>query len=299
MVLAYRLAAEAARRLPAALIGPLSAAIGVAGIVAMPHARRMAARHLCRVRGENPPSRSAQWAVRRTLASYGRYWLESFRLPYRNDDEIDDGHDVVGFGNIADALKAGRGVILALPHLGGWEWSAFWLARIEHLQVTAVVEPVEPPELFAWFVAFRQSLGMNIVPLGPDAGRAVLAALRRNEVVCLLADRDLAGNGVDVTFFGERTTLPAGPATLSLRSGAPILPTAVYFKPHGHLAVVQPPVDTARGGSLREDIARVTQSLATEFERLIAAAPEQWHLLQPNWPSDPGFGNHVVGAPKD
>ena len=267
----------------------MSALLGALSIVALPGARCMAARHLRRVRGEQRASRALQWEVRRTLASYCRYWLESFRLPYRNDDEIDDGHDVVGFANITAALAGGRGVILALPHLGGWEWSAFWLARVEHLQVTAVVEPLDPPELFDWFVAFRRSLGMNIVPLGPAAGRQVLAALKRNEVVCLLADRDLAGNGVDVSFFGERTTLPAGPATMSLRSGAPILPTAVYFKNHGHLAVVQPPVDTSRAGSLREDIARITQSIASEFERLIGAAPEQWHLLQPNWPSDPGY----------
>jgi KDO2-lipid IV(A) lauroyltransferase len=103
----------------------------------------------------------------------------------------------------------------------------------------------------------------------------------------LLCDRDLTGDGIEVEFFGERTTLPAGPATLALRTGAALLPTAVYFRPRGgHHAVVLPPIPTQREGRLRDDVARATQDLAHRFEELIRAAPEQWHLMQPNWPSD-------------
>jgi phosphatidylinositol dimannoside acyltransferase len=150
-----------------------------------------------------------------------------------------------------------------------------------------VVEPVEPPELFEWFAGARRAMGMEVVPLGPEAGGAILRALRDSRVVCLLCDRDLTGDGIDVEFFGERTTLPAGPATLALRTGAPLLPAAVYFRPHrGHHGVVQLPVPAERQGRLRDDVARVTQELARRFEQLIRAAPEQWHLLQPNWPSD-------------
>ena len=92
---------------------------------------------------------------------------------------------------------------------------------------------------------------------------------------------------MEVEFFGERTTLPGGPATLALRTGATLLPAAVYFRSgRDHLGVVRPPVPVQRSGRLREDIARITQALAQELEILIRAAPEQWHLLQPNWPSD-------------
>ena len=117
--------------------------------------------------------------------------------------------------------------------------------------------------------------------------RTVLRALRDNRIVCLLSDRDLTGDGVEVEFFGERTTLPAGPATLAVRSAAALLPVAVYFEAgRGHRGVVRPPISTARQGGLRDDIGRITQCLAHEFEALIRVAPEQWHLLQPNWPSD-------------
>jgi KDO2-lipid IV(A) lauroyltransferase len=150
-----------------------------------------------------------------------------------------------------------------------------------------VVEPLEPADMFDWFAEFRRSLGMTIVPLGPDAGTAILKALRANQLVGLLCDRDIAGGGVEVEFFGERTTLPAGPATLALRTGAPLLPTAVYFDTHGrHRGVVRPAIDLTRQGSLREDVSRITQTIAHELEVLIRAAPEQWHVFQPNWPSD-------------
>jgi KDO2-lipid IV(A) lauroyltransferase len=162
-------------------------------------------------------------------------------------------------------------------------------------KLTVVVEALEPPELFEWFVDLRQKLGMNVVPLGPDAGSTVLKALRDNEVVCLLCDRDIGGGGVDVEFFGERTTLPPGPVTLALRTGAALLPTAVYFtrRTDGHYAIVRPPLSMERQGGLRDDVARITQDLARELEGLIRRAPEQWHLFQPNWPSDPGYGDHT------
>ena len=116
--------------------------------------------------------------------------------------------------------------------------------------------------------------------------------------MCLLCDRDLVGDGIEVEFFGERTTLPAGPATLALRTGAPLLPAAVYFGPQGgHHAKVMPPVAAQREGRLRDDVERVTQDLAHRFEELIRAAPEQWHLLQPNWPSDHATnGSGAVGS---
>ncbi|WP_419946287.1 phosphatidylinositol mannoside acyltransferase [Candidatus Poriferisodalis sp.] len=221
------------------------------------------------------------------FSSYARYWIESFRLPALESVTLDRGIDVPAYFHVEEALERGNGVILALPHLGGWEWAGFWMATVNRLPITVVVEPLDPPELFEWFVRFRERLGMRVVPLGPDAGREVLGALRRNEIVCLLCDRDLSGDGVEVTFGDERTTLPAGPAMLALRSGAALLPTAVYFRPGGrHLGTVRPPLDVTRHSRLREDIASVTQQLADELAALIAEEPHQWHLFGPNWPSD-------------
>ncbi len=286
----FKLAALAARGLPGFAAQNLAPALGFGASFASPERRAMIERHLRRADPTMGDARLRR-AVQLAFDSYTRYWLESFRLPNLTRRAVDRGMRVEGYEHVTEALDGGNGVILALPHLGGWEWAGRWLADRGH-GVTAVVEAIEPPELFDWFKELRNRLGMNIVGLGTGAAREVLAALQRNDVVCLLSDRDIQRSGVEVEFFGETTTLPAGPAMLGLRSGAPILPTAVYFtdRTDGHLGVVRPPLDARRTEApLRDDVARVTAALAVELEHLIRRAPTQWHLFQPNWPSDPGY----------
>ncbi len=243
------------------------------------------ARHQLRVRPELE-GQALEAAVRAVFQSYSAYWLESFRLPGTPPAALDAGLTTEGYEYLQAGLDAGTGTVLALPHLGGWEWAAFWLSRYKGVGVTAVAEPVEPPELAEWFVGLRHELGMEVVALGPEAGAASARALTANRVLALVCDRDIAGGGVEVEFFGEQTTLPGGPATLALRSGAPLVPAAIYFEGGHHHGVALPPIDTTRQGRLRDDVARITQELAHRHEELIRRAPEQWHLMQPNWPSD-------------
>lgn len=285
VVVAYRAGSAVARALPSPCVRGAGEIAGrVAGQV-LRSRRSQIARNLRRA-DPRLQGRSLDQAVDAAFVSYARYWVESFRLPDLSPETIDAGFSFEGYGHVADALERGSGAIIALPHLGGWEWAAFWLTLIEEVGVTAVVEALDPPELFEWFVDFRRSLGMNVVGLGPDAGSATVRALRDNQVLCLLSDRDIVGTGVPVEFFGEATTLPAGPATLALRTGAPLLPTAIYFDGAGHRAVVRPPLAVERRGRLRDDVGRITQDLAHHLEELIRAAPDQWHLMSPNWPSD-------------
>ena len=150
------------------------------------------------------------------------------------------------------------------------------------------------PELYDWFVSQRRGIGLTILPLGAEAGGVLLRTLRGGGLVGLLCDRDIVGNGVEVEFFGERTTLPAGPATLALRTGATLLPTAVYGGPgRHHTAVIMPPVEAVRSGRFRADVTRLTQQVARDLETLIRRAPDQWYLFQPNWPSD-----HLAADPE-
>jgi phosphatidylinositol dimannoside acyltransferase len=283
---AYRGAYAIAQVLPSSVIDVL--APGVAGLAAWRPGdqRAMVERHQRRV---DPGLGGAelQRRVREVFRSYGRYYGESFRLPTIGAEELDRGLSREGFEHVEESLARGVGPILLLPHLGSWEWCAYWLTRVRKVPVTAVVERVEPPALFDWFVEFRERIGMEIVPLGPDAGRSIVRAIKEPHVIALLCDRDIAGGGTEVTFFGERTTLPSGPAVLALRTGAPLIPTGVYDQGGGrHHAVLRPPIPAERRGSFRDDVARITQAMADELEGLIRRAPEQWHLLQPNWPSD-------------
>jgi lauroyl/myristoyl acyltransferase len=266
--------------------------------------RQMIARHLARALGDSAPaigSRRMGRLVDRAVASYARYWAESLRIPGMSAAELTAGITYDDFESIAAGRAAGRGTILVLPHVGGWEWAGAQLAAVGH-PVSVVVETLEPPELFEWFVDFRRRLGMNVIPAGPGAGPACAKALADNHILCLLSDRLIEGTaGVEVEFFGEPTRLPAGPATLAIRSGAALVPAAVYFEPRTdqHFGWVLPALDTQRHGSLRQDVHRVTQEMAHIFEAYVRRDPTQWHLMQPNWPSDgpPDAAGEAGGIP--
>ena len=282
----YRLASTLARRIPEGAGRPLARAAGrLVGRLAASR-RRQVGRHVRRVRGADLPATALRRATGRVFASYADYWYRSLRLPTMGVAELGDRFSIDGYRHLEEARTAGSGTILALPHLGTWEWAGVWLARVQRVPVSAVVERLEPPELFEWFRELRAALGIEAIPLGEGAGAQVLRSLADGRVVCLLSDRLVGGSGVDVEFFGETTSLPAGPATLALRSGASLLPVGVYDTPDGCHAIVRPPVSAERTGRLRDDVVRVTVALAAELEWLIGRAPDQWHLVQPNWPTD-------------
>jgi lauroyl/myristoyl acyltransferase len=282
---AYRGASALAQLLPGSVVD--AAAPQIAGWTARRESERrtMVERHQRRV-DPGLSDVALRQRVREVFRSYGRYYGESFRLPSIRPAELDARLTYEGYEHVQRSRAAGFGPLLVMPHLGSWEWSAYWLTRVEHVPVTAVVERIDPPALFDWFVGFRERIGMTIVPLGPEAGRAVVAAVKQRHVIPLLCDRDINRTGVEVTFFGEKTTLPSGPAVLALRTGAPLLPTAVYDRGPSHHGVIRPAIPTERKGRFRDDVARITQAIADQLELLIREAPEQWHLMQPNWPSD-------------
>jgi KDO2-lipid IV(A) lauroyltransferase len=251
----------------------------------------MVRRHLQRVGGAALDGRELDRAVGRAFTSYAEYWAESFRLPDITAEGLGRHMERSGLDHLDAGVASGQGVILAVPHLGSWDRGGAWLASVGY-PLTVVVEPLEPPELFDWFAGLRRGIGMTVVPLGRGAGPAVLRTLRDGGIVALLSDRDLVGSGVEVEFFGERTTLPPGPATLALRTGAALLPATMYSSERArHHVVIRPRLEVERtAGVVADDVSRITQALAHELEKLIRLAPEQWHLFQPNWPSDPGYG---------
>jgi lauroyl/myristoyl acyltransferase len=249
--------------------------------------RRMVSNNLRRVLGADASDRAVldRWA-RRSFRAYARYWVEGARLGRTSPIEVEQRTFVQGLGYLVEGMAAGKGVIMALPHVGSWEYGGAFLAT-QGLPMTSVAERIAPPELFQFFVEQRAAMGLTIVPLDASSGSSIMSTLRQGGLVGLLCDRDLVGNGIEVEFFGETTTMPAGPATLALRTGAQLVTGAVYSGPGSdHRGIVEPPLDTTRQGSLRQDVARLTQGIATRFEGLISRAPEQWHVFQPLWLAD-------------
>ena len=246
--------------------------------------REMVTANLRRVLGSavDDPEVLDRW-VRRSFRSYARYWVEGARLPSISSEEVEKRVVLDGIEHVRQGMAAGKGVIVALPHVGSWENAAAYLCT-QGIAMTAVAERIEPPALFDYFVAQRAAMGISIVPLDKNSGRALLSTLRDGGLVGLLCDRDIEENGIEVDFFGERTTMPAGPATLALRTGAMLCTGTVYSGPgRDHRAVIDPPIDTSRCGTLREDVLRLTQEIAHRMEEMIRRAPEQWHVFQPLW----------------
>lgn len=290
VVNAYKLGEVVAQRAPRQVGDPVLAAAGHAAALRGGDKRTIVERNLRRVYQRDLTRNELNTKVQATFESYARYYYDSFRLTGMSIDEVANGFTVEGIEHLEAAMAEDSvGPVLALPHLGGWEWAAFWITQVRKWKLAAVVERLEPPELFEWFLKFRTSLGMNIIPLSETAADEVALAAANKEIVCLLCDRDLTRAGPEVTFFGETTSLPAGPAVMGLKGGCRVLPTAVYFTERGVHGVVRPPIEIERtpgATSIRGDVVRFTQALAGELEGLISRAPEQWHLLQPNWPSD-------------
>ncbi len=249
--------------------------------------RRMVTNNLRRVvdGGEQDGVLLDRWA-RRSFRAYARYWVEGARLGNTSPAEVEQRTFVQGLQYLVEGIAAGNGVIMALPHVGSWEYGGAFLAR-QDLPMTSVAERIEPAELFEFFLEQRARMGLTIIPLDASSGSAIMATLRAGGLVGLLSDRDLAGTGVDVEFFGEKTTMPAGPAMLALRTGATLVTGVVFSGPGSdHRAFVDPPIDTIRQGSLRSDVSRITQEIAHRFEGWIRRAPEQWHVFQPLWSVD-------------
>jgi KDO2-lipid IV(A) lauroyltransferase len=172
--------------------------------------------------------------------------------------------------------------------MGNWDVAGHVLAASGY-PVSAVAEELRPPRLSELFLRHREELGLRIVPLTKDGhvGQQLKQLLAENWIVALVADRDLTGRGVEVEMFGATRRIPAGPALLSLTSGAPLLVCPVYTRPNGWTVRFGAPIQIERTGETKRDVVAMSRAMAAEFERAIAARPPDWHLFQPGWEDAP------------
>ncbi|WP_448850872.1 phosphatidylinositol mannoside acyltransferase [Corynebacterium sp. 335C] len=241
-------------------------------------------RNLARVVG-CPPEEVPDALVRASMRSYLRYWVEAFRLPSMVGPELVEaaGAHFDGLGIFEEARASGRGIVMALTHSGNWDMAGMWLVdRIGGF--TTVAERLRPEELYDAFVDFREGLGFTVLPLtgGEPPMEGLRARLRDGGVVCLLGERDLGGRGVEVDFFGERTTMPAGAAQLARETGAALHVVHVHFVGDDGWGMKMGPEIPVEG----RDIADIVQEQARHMEADIAAHPADWHMLQPLWLAD-------------
>lgn len=282
---AYRTLSGLFGLLPEPAVRRLGSGIGRASSYVLSERKRLIRRHLTRVLGEPASPR----LVRDAFASYGRYWAEVFWVRPRRKAAFVAGADVEGMQNVRDAADAGNGLIMGLIHSGNWEVAGS-MAEEVGLKALAVVEGLKNERIVAWFKWCRESMGINVVVAhkGSAVTRDLLKKLRDGGMIALVSDRDVSGRGVPVIFFGEETTMPAGPAALADKTGAALLPVGNFFNDGpGHRIVVGSPIEMPTGLSDKtERIAEITQRLAYAYEDLIRQRPEDWHIFMENWPSD-------------
>jgi phosphatidylinositol dimannoside acyltransferase len=228
---------------------------------------------------------------RQVMRSYARYYLEAFRLQIIPDERIRAGMHVnqENVDLTLEHMKNGRGVIYALPHMGDFEQAGRWVILVGAGSITAPAERLKPESVYQKFLAFRQGLGMEIVPTtgGPHPFGVMAQRLRTGKLVTIIADRDLSDTGVEVDFFGEKALFPAGAAMLAVQTGAALMPVSCTFVGETEWgAHVYDEIPVPAEGSRKEKAAAMTQALATVFEQAIREHPEDWHMLQKVFVSD-------------
>lgn len=245
---------------------------------------RQLERNLARVTDADPEAPEVRRLSRDAMRSYARYWLEVFRLPAMDAAEIDARVRIDDWHLVVEAVRE-RGVVVALPHMGNWDLAGAWAAT-RGLPVTAVAERLEPAAVYDRFVAFRRAIGIEVAGLGdPELVDTLVDRATRHRVVALVADRDLSRGGVAVDFCGAPARMPAGPATVALRAGVPLLPVSLWYE-DALVIRVHDPVAVPDADGERARAEAMTRAVADVFSAAVRAHPRDWHMLQRFWPAD-------------
>jgi phosphatidylinositol dimannoside acyltransferase len=239
--------------------------------------------NLRRVIGSQAPGGQLRGLSRQAMRSYARYWLESFRLPVMPAARLATGvHDTGHLSAVFECLAGGRGVIFALPHMGNYELVGAWVITKGTGSITVVAERLKPESLYRRFVAFRESLGMEVLPASGGAQRFGILAqrLRAGQAIGLVCDRDLTGTGIEVEFFGETARMMGGAAALAVQTGAALMPVILWFEGDQWGVHVHPEIPVPAAGDSTQKAAAMMQQVACLFEAGIRAHPQDWHMLQ-------------------
>jgi KDO2-lipid IV(A) lauroyltransferase len=215
------------------------------------------------------------------MRSYMRYWCDTFRFPDWSSERVRETVSVTNEHLLLDAIEAKTGVIVTLPHAGNWDHAgAYFCAK--GINLVTVAEHLKPEKLFLKFLSYRQAMGMEVLPLDGRVLGTLAQRLRGGALVALVADRDLSRSGIDVNFFGGPSRMPAGPALLALKTGAPLITAFVSYTESGiHIDFNE--VSLPESGSDEEKVSTTVQKMANQFEVGISAYPKDWHMLQRIW----------------
>jgi KDO2-lipid IV(A) lauroyltransferase len=216
--------------------------------------------------------------AQRTFQQFGKYLVDFFRYTRLSEAKVRRMMTVEGRGRLDEAVAAGNGVILVTAHLGNWEIGGAAVAALGY-PINAVVLPQSNMKTNELFQRFRTKRGMTVMPLG-HAARDTMRALRRGEIVAVLADRDYSRHSTPMRFFGQDAGLPNGPARLHVKTGAPILPAFLLRRPDDSFVLrFHPPIV----GNTRAHVADIMGQIGRILEVEIGESPCQWFMFDNFW----------------
>ena len=231
-----------------------------------------------RARGVQPARVALDGFARKTFQYFGKYLVDFFRFSRLTPEDIERRVSIEHREYLDQALAVGRGVILVTAHFGNWELGGAVIAGLGY-PVNAVVLPQRLEKLNRLFQGQRERRGLRVIPMGSSVFN-LIRCLRRKELLALLADRDFTGKSDPVEFFGKPAHMPAGPAWLSSKTGAPVLVGFLIREVDDTFRLrFYPPILPGPEASVEAIRSRIIGVL----EREIAERPYQWFMFDPFW----------------
>ena len=246
--------------------------------------RAYALHNLARVLGRSVDDREVHLLAVRAFVNYGKYLIDMMRLEGIPAHELERRVKIIGWEHFEHARDSSTGLIFVGGHIGNSDLAAAVLAG-KGYPVNVITEPLTPPRWDEMVRAAREAAGMKVIPLGSNAIRFI-RVLRANEILAFLIDRPVDEEGVEITFFGRKTWVPAGAAALALRSGASLLGAYIVRSGHSYVADISPAISPLITGDPRRDLETFTQSIFDWLERVIRQHPDQWFMFRPMWPAE-------------
>lgn len=271
----YRLAQWLSVRLPAASACGLAERLADVRWRCAPRDRAVVAANIGRLIADRPAEHPR--LIREVFRNFGRYLVEFFAMHHLDQPDL----DIEGYPHLLEAQQRRRGAIILTAHLGNWELGAVLIHRLGH-PVTAVALPHEDVRMDRLFNRQRQICGIEVVSLGDHAAKRSLQALREGRLLGVLGDREFGTNGLAVPFAGTTMVFPKGPALLSLRSRAPLVPAFLLREGVWKFRLCfEPPIWPERGRAIEGAVRSAIQTYAANLERRLKRSPEQWLMFQP------------------
>jgi KDO2-lipid IV(A) lauroyltransferase len=276
----YRAGEMAISALPRGLVLPVAAAAGNVAYDLAGDKRGVVRQNLATAMGLPVGDRRVDRAARRAFRNYARYLADVMRLAAEEPEDVGRLVDIANIDILWEARAEEKGVLLCTVHVGGMDLIAPAL-KVYQQALHVVADDTSYGRLYDHLKAVRARHGLTLV--GWRNLRGLFKALRARENLVLFCDGGYRPGDVPVEFLGEPTTFPAGPASLSARSGAPILPVACQRRRGDRFYAKGLPLIHAASDEPAE-IHRATQALADELGTVIAADPGQWYMFRHIWP---------------